>query len=124
MSELSWSWEQTNRFVQTMLNARILLPHSTISSYLSGHQHRIDVIHWNSKSIAPEHSHRDIAEDVQCYIIEMCVILKYTTYLALDACAVLGGTEMPVWLLHPEATGVFFDEPEISPEDVTFTMTL
>ena len=54
----------------------------------------------------------------------MCVILKYTTYLALDACAVLGGTEMPVWLLHPEATGVFFDEPEISPEDVTFTMTL
>jgi len=71
-----------------------------------------------------EEYHRDTIEDIQCHIVEMHAILKYVMYVALDACAVLGGMEMPVWPLHPEAISVFFDEPEISPEAITFSMTL
>ncbi len=107
-----------------MMNTQILSPHTMISSYLSKHQDRINTICQNSKSATVEEYHRDTTEDVQCHIIEMCAILKYAMYLTFDACAVLGGTEMPVWPLHPVATGVCFDEPETSPKDVMFAMTL
>ena len=54
----------------------------------------------------------------------MHAILKYVMYITLDACAVLGRMEMPMWPLHPEAIDVFFDEPEISPKAIAFAMTL
>ena len=76
------------------------------------------------QSVAAEEYHRDTAEDIQRHIIEMRAVLKYATYLALDACAVLSRTEMPVLPLQPEAISVFFDELEINPEAIAFAMTL
>src|ERR1700677_1434023 len=63
-SEISRSWEQTNQFVRTMVNTRILSPHTAIVSYLSKHQDRIDSLRRNSQSAVAEEYHRDTAEDI------------------------------------------------------------
>ena len=48
-------------------------------------------------------------EEVQWRLVEMQVVLRYCSLLALDTCAVLGGVEFPTWPSQPRAMGTIFD---------------
>src|SRR5260221_6336989 len=54
----------------------------------------------------------------------MRAVLRFCTLLALDACAILGSVEMPIWPCWPLLMGTIFDSKRLSNSSISFSDSL